>query len=536
MQVWIVLLLLGIFLVVANQIAVILFPFFAPSGTIPTGIIHYYQDYFYYLNQITQGTHGAWLTAEHYTSEILPKIILYWQHIYIGRIGGFLHLPPPVTYNVSIALFVLSFPFLIYAIATRYTPLVWKRLSIVFLSLLTTGLMHRVQSPNGWDWVPFQIWRSPHPLFNRLGGVPGHLFQTLLFYLVWIAILSIPHTRPKWNHILVLALLSFLLSSLNPAMILVALAGLGCSYVLWGIRHAAKPRWMVRIGMMMGISAVAVYIPVRLEQSLLAVPPHSIASVWEAANQVHPLPLELVASIGPILIPMVIGMIYTLIFGSLIEYFAFFTLCIGYTMFLSPIPLWLHVINLRFIFPGLYVAIAILAVNGLEWIGKLVKTPNMRSFVSIGTTIIIAVGIPSAAYELRMKISEVNQPGSIMVYIPTDIHELLESALTLPKDTAILANPNTGLDTIAPAYTNHPSYSGHILMTIDNPQKQQRAGTFYSLTMTPAEAENFVRTGNIRYILVTRLDPVGAHLEKTYPFLHPVITKPAGAIYEVRLP
>jgi hypothetical protein len=533
MPVYVILLGIGVVLAAINQIAVILFPFFAPKGTVPTYIIHYYQDYFYYLDQVTQGTHGAWLTAEHFTSESLSKFILYWPHIYLGRMGGIIHADPAIIYNLAIAISVISFPFLIHAIAKHYGPEGWKHLSIVFLTLLTTGLMHQMPTPTGWVWVPFQIWRTPHPLFNRLGGVPSHLLQTILFYLTWEMIVRIRVGSPTYKQIAFLAVLSLLSSSVNPAMALVPLAAMGCAYIPWAVRTIRNPKAFLPVVLMFGVSLLMAYIPIAIYKPLLAELPHSIGIAWEATNQIHATPLELAASIGPILIPVAVGMIVALWSGSFGLLFAVATLFVGYGLFLSPIPGMLQISNTRFIFPGLYVAFAILAVTGLEWIGKKIAPKKYRSIVIIGTALIIAVGIPSAAWEFEMKISPVHELLNPQVYFSREIKEVLVAASKLPGDTVILTNPFTGLDTMAPAYTNHPSYSGHMLMTIDNPKKQQKAGMFYTLRMTEPEMRAFVTQGNISYIFISKIDGFPKKLESRYPILRPVITMPGGTVYEV---
>ena len=59
-----------------------------PENHVFVGMTHYYEDFFYYLDQFYQGAHGGWLTNNNFTTETLRPTFIYLNNIILGKIGG----------------------------------------------------------------------------------------------------------------------------------------------------------------------------------------------------------------------------------------------------------------------------------------------------------------------------------------------------------------------------------------------------------------------------------------------------------------
>src|SRR4030042_5591460 len=129
---------------------VIYYSFNRPFNTIYIGITHHYEDYFYYLSQLTQGARGAWEVRNLYTTEAIPPTPLWWTNILLGKLSGLSGIPPWVVYDATLYLVtVLSLLALYWAAKKLYPDNPHKRLAAFLVAVLATCGYTYAQNPEG---------------------------------------------------------------------------------------------------------------------------------------------------------------------------------------------------------------------------------------------------------------------------------------------------------------------------------------------------------------------------------------------------
>ncbi|MBI4065002.1 hypothetical protein HY409_01365 [Candidatus Gottesmanbacteria bacterium] len=485
-----------------------------PPDTVYLGMIHYYQDYFFYVNHFFQGAHGAWLTANRYTSEVTPPSIFYWINILMGKIGGLIGLSPIASYHTSLIVLTILIIFTVYLLLARMFPKSKIQAFIGFVfAFLSTSLMNHIYVDGKPMWYPFQLWRTPHfALLDRLASIPHQIFQTLLFLLLTMMCFTqgTAHRRTK---LILIGILAFSLTSNNPIQAIIFLAAFiatqGVAYI------QKKPLPFNRLLVLFLVTACTfVYINL-LSETL----PHSQARAWEGRQQTITSPAFLLLSIGPISILYLLGIIPSLLSGNAIFIFAIILTLGTYGLFLSNIPQAIGVSDLRFIFPALYPFMGAIAVNGVVLIAKkLAKIIPTMTTITIVMLLFILISLPTLYWEIQQKIQSQTNTKDQIIYLPSPIYDMFMALGTIGGyNDVVLANPNTNMDLLVPALSGHTTYSGHMLLTIRSEEKQLFGSQFFSLNKP--DAESWIKANNIRYVLFTSLDGDIKRFIQTYPFL-----------------
>lgn len=506
----------------ANSIGFIATSVQKPTNTIYLGTIHYWEDYFLYLNHFFQGAHGAWLTVNRYTSETTNPSIVYWSNVLLGKVGSFFAMSPIISYNVSVI--ILSFLVLVSSyilLKTRFFPLKPQSALTAFLfATLSTSLINYVKSGDGsMVFWPFQIWRSPHFAFDRLGGAPHQLMQTLLFYWTLFFLFAPKIISAKKETFITIrgALLAFLLATINPiqAGFLAGIALLTAGFMFFISGKKTLPIPAVRL-LAIALSAIvgSVYV-----NSILSEEPHIQSKLWETLQQGHTTLGFLFFSIGPVLV--ILSGIGTMAINrtcKTIELFGFLTIVVGYFLFLSPIPNMIGMSNMRILFPSNYIFWGALAVSGLT---SLQKFLNIRVLILI---FFLVSTVPSLTWELSQKMPTAKDQTDPLVYLPRDSYEAFTSLTGTGRyDDIVLANPVTHMDSLVPALSGHTTFAGHMLATVDNEEKQKQSGQFFTGLLSEDAALLFLKENAIRYIIAsTKYETTS--LPRWYPFLKPYKT------------
>lgn len=507
-----------------------LIPFFisiahTPAGTVYTGIIHYWEDYFFYLNHFFQGAHGQWLTLNQYTTEATKPSLIYWSNILMGKIGGLIDLSPLNSYVLSVFLLVICIPVLAYHVSRlTFHDSPWKQLAVVFLTMTATS------------FPAYDFFRNSGLMGNRMGGVPHQILQTVLTYLIILLFFS---TAPRRVSVIFLISASFLLSSLNPVAALILIASLLLSTFKGHTFKGQTLKGGVKLYQIFVVIllAIALIIPYFYLFTLYKTPPHNQAGTWEALQQVH-LPIKyFLMTLGPIGFLAIIGVLFSIWKRNTILRpvpdgtglrFSIIFLLISYGLFFSPIPQKLGITNTRVIFPALHLALAILAVTAIDEIAEFIarrRRFHKQIYVAIVTLFLCGFSLLSLPmWKIEMdrrfyRLNEINE-NNLLLYLPLPFYHALNYLATqLPYTDTVLANPQYHLDTIAPAFSGHTTYSGHIVTTVNNGEKQTQAIAFFQKQMTKEQAVQLFKKNNIRYVIVTAFDSKVADYLTAYPFL-----------------
>jgi hypothetical protein len=251
---------------------------------------------------------------------------------------------------------------------------------------------------------------------------------------------------------------------------------------------------------------------------ILNLPPHIQSKAWEAAQQGSTSIDFLLLSIGPILVFLaIVGFVTSRKTLSPIEWFGLCAIVFGYILFLSPIPKHIGISNMRILFPSSYVFWGAFAARGLSALGQKLSMPIILILFLLTT-------VPTLLWELSQKMPKATDAANPLVYLPQDAFAAFSSlSLILPFDDIVLANPSTHMDALVPPLSGHTTFSGHMLATMNNEEKQMRSRQFFTGQLAQEAAQSFLTNNKIRYIITTTKSETTT-IGQRYPFLGPYKT------------
>ncbi|MBI4066679.1 hypothetical protein HY411_03100 [Candidatus Gottesmanbacteria bacterium] len=370
-------------------------------GEMFTGIAHSFADYFLYTTHMAQGAAGRWVYADQlFTNETLAPTWYYWFNVTLGHLGSLVGLSPFATYNVSLVFLVVVLCLVWYYLAkTLYPTNRFLRLTSWIMILTTTSFFSPVPSGTGLDFLHVellgQFWFSPSPIFNRLGGVPYQVFQTILFVLLAIVFsrsLTMESTLRITKHelrsmgkaffssfiihnSLFIILLAFFAAIANPVqmVLFVAAATVTTAYVFTHHKNfnVSIHQHIVALGAVAVTGAFGAWMA---NQEFARQPVFVAARAWELAQWVpNSLPI-LLLSMGPILffVPFGIRKVFTK--GDTLRILLISYGLISFSLFLSGVPRLLQLSPVRFLHPVPYAAaLTLLAVEGFFQLSGMLK-------------------------------------------------------------------------------------------------------------------------------------------------------------------
>ncbi len=453
---------ISLLLAILNQLHVIIQWFARPAETYFTGIAHYFADYFLYTDIMAQGASGTLWTAAHFTNEPMAKTWIYWFNALLGWLGNLIGLSPFGTYNVSLFLLVTLLCLLWY----YFTKLLYPTNRLL---RLTAWIMILTASSFSWNGQLLgQFWFSPAPAFNRLGGVPHQVFQTIVFLL-----LAISFNRRSLFMIPIAALAA----SANPIQMVLFIAA-----TLIG----RSPRVILLI-------LVALPVMIATNQAF-DLPVLAAAKAWENAQQVSVSLWQFILSMGPIALFIPFGIRSFLKEKTPLRILFFSYSAISIVIFFSPIPTSIGTTSVRWLSPAGYGVLGILAAEGLLRIkGKIIPTMLLYSLFFILYSLLT---VPSLAAQInaRANTSELN-------YVPMTVIEVLTSLKNSARSGVVLTDPALPYDVLVPTFTGLPSFTGHPIHTLYPSVKESLRQRFFTGAMTEDEKNKFLKDHRIRSII-----------------------------------
>lgn len=505
-----------------------------PAGTVFLGTVHYWEDYFFYLNHFYQGAHGAWLTVNRLTPEPTIPTIIYWSNILAGKVFGFFGITPVLSYNLTLIVLAVFSGISLYILLHKILRDSWLSLSAFLIAMSATSLQNRVRSDTGeMIFWPFQIWKTPHFAFDRLGGAPHQMLLTLSTYVLFTLYLSPLHKYRKLQF-LMLFLTVAVITTIQPAQGAMIAAVLTAGEIIrFLISRKVDIANLRKLAVLIGTVATLSLYMLRL----FTLAPHVQTKVWEASQQSLTVPLFLLKSIGPVTVLAVIGVLSRISRFSAVEWSGLLLILGGYAMFLSPLPKLIGISNVRLLFPAAYAFWGLFAAYGINYLSRRLagKTRISASgLAAILTGFFLLISLPTLVWEVNMKLKVLENPSDPMLFLPTPVYA---GFMTLEKsgiyDDIVMANPASHMDSLIPALSGHTVWSGHLLATTDNGIRQQEAADFFSGNLNPAGTAGWLKQRNIRYILFTVYDGDRQQFRRNYPFLKVVDQNSGYAVYEV---
>lgn len=446
------------------------------------GIAHYFADFFLYAAQMKQGAMGSLLYYHRFTNESVPPTWIYWFNNLLGFVGHLFGLSPFATYDVSLFILVILSILLFYSLLIMLYPTDKIKRIVALVFILTASPFLSLGNAEG-------LWFSPSLAFNRIGGVPHQVFQTILFIL-----LTMSFSR-KSLFIIPIAILA---SSANPIQMLIfVLAAFVTTGILF-IRHRD-----FRVGLPI-LVLLAVSLPAAwLTNKQFDSPILAVSKVWETAQWVNrSLPFVL-TSIGPILLFIPFGIVPFCKKFRPLNILAASYASISFLLFFSPIPAMLSTTPIRYLHPASYILLPILAVEGIFALSN-------RIIIIMALLLYSILTIPSFAGELQTRITPSTNPGVLMDtefnHVPRPVAEALTWLGRQPTDRArpvVLVDSRKRIEILVPAFADKTVFSGHPLHTLYPEVKEKLRRDFFSGTMTIDQQKLFLTNHRIGYIITT---------------------------------
>lgn len=490
-----------------------------PTKYIYVGAPHYWQDYLLYLNQFYQGAHGAWLVANRFTGETTHPSMLYEANLFMGKLTWFL--PAPVSYLLWLFILSVVSVYCIYLVIRLGTKSQTLAAIGTFYAVCATSFINHIWVDGKSVWWPFQIWRTPHFAFDRLGGAPHEILQTILYLILTLLVFS--PQRSKMRTALAESIVAATLALLNPVHAVFFVLS------LWVTANIRK----VRLLDALEITGIVGFVSLLVNNTLNS-PPNLYSRVWEAGQHTSTDWPFLLASIGPIFIWAAVGGFRAVrTKPTALTIFGITSIVLSYAIFMSPVPRLVGVSDLRFLYPSTYTFLGLFAVYAHTFLVSRVPV-RLKPPVSVGLLVLfILLSLPTLWWQIANRLEPPDNDTRLTMTIPKSTFDAMAFLSGKPYNDVVLANPAMHEDSLIPPLSGHTTYSGHMLVTIDNGVKQQKAASFFTLSMPPDEARGFLSASHIRYILFTRSDGNEENFSTYYPFLMVAYKNSDATVYRV---
>ncbi len=514
-----------------------------PPNTVYVGISHHYEDYFYYLSQLTQGAQKSWEVKNLYTSEPIPATPLWWVNIILGKVSALLHVPVFTVYTAS--LFAAT-PLLLATLYLGSRMLFPKNTNLRLGTLLITVL-----ATAGYRYIdgridPIVYFYNYTSSLNRLGGVTHLMLQNILSLLIILYGSAIIESDKKISrNTLIVSISAFLLAFINP--VYVVLDAVAISLVaLTRIR-----RKLLTSALIIGIPLLIPYI---LMQRTFDIPFYQYFRWWESSVLRAPT-YNFWHSYGILIYLLPLGVIPFLKKGGALRWTGLVWAVLPVIMYWSPIPGILHIPVFRLTQPPQYLILGAIAAEGLwilchpelvsgsrfiNWMlkrvqhdGKKIYNHNNSKIILFWllTTLFLINQYPMLYEEVRARRDNYTLI-SWLNHMDKNLYEGLMTFSTMPHNQIALAFNN--LELIVPAISGHTVYQAHRSLTLEYPRKIGEAATFFTMQLTPSDALSFLKTNTIGYILWRKSDGDRREFEAYYPFLTKTYENSTLIIYTVQ--
>ncbi len=511
-------------------------------------IVHSYPDYFLYLSHVAQGAAGKLIFTDfQFTNEPLPHTTIYWLYSFIGYAGHIVGISVPWSYNISLLLLVAVTVILWYVLCRTLFPTNRAYRLTTWLVVLSASPFFDMQAflTRGSVVLSNDLWFSPSPAFNRLGGVPHQVAQIILLLLVMLAFAKAAtfkrYTAKNTGFIVLIMITSFITTYAHAIQMALLIIAAGMSALLTMLRERKiDPERLIPV-VAAGLASIPAALIVNQE---FTIPVYAVVKNWELL-QYSPTGLAWwIMILGPIVFFIPFGIWPFLKKADPLRQIFFFYGLICFIGYNSPVPRLLGVIPQRFLHPASYALFPILGTIGFfavrKDLGHMIRQTSVARVVQmlflLGALLFYAAyTIPADAAEVTMRINDPNLAvASPLNHVPATTVLALRSIPAMPYNPdspVVIADGSLGIDLLIPLYTGRTSFLGESTHTLYPGDKENLRQRFFSGQMNKVEAVQFFRNHRVGYVIGTGLTQP---ILKNYPELVQEFRNNAMIIYIVR--
>lgn len=495
---------------------------------------HYYLDYFEYLQYIGAGIAGRWLPIYYFTTDINLADWRYYPYILLGKIAWIFHLSPVVAYWVSVFILTALTLIVFYYLINKMIPKEAFSLKIIaFLTAVFSGPVYKILINNGQLALsPYDFWYGPSSFIRRFEVVPYHTLGLLLILLI---IILINKTWENLSHltnksmfingflaailiILVMTFSPFPLASLIPSLL-----------ILSAISFFKVKNNRLKILIFNSIILMLIIPFYFILRRSFGYEGMSFEVKWI----VQPNWQFVLLNLGPIILFFPFGIFEYLKTDNFLRKILLIFTLVSYCLFMSPIAYYMGTHNLRFLSSISYICYGVLTVLGIKKISSLFKKYKKTAIILISALLIFySCFLTFYSINIRAAGLDFSTPVTIWTYLPSPIIEGLQSLHNYPEAN-VLTGPYGEIGMFVPIFSYKRAYIGHPVRTNNIEKKRSIAYLFYSGQMTENEANKFLKTNKIGFVILTSLDNFDVNIINRYSFLKSIFVKPTIIIWKV---
>jgi hypothetical protein len=516
-----------------------------PADHVFVGLTNYFEDFYYYLDQFDQGKNGNWMTENRFSIERFPSTPVYLSHIILGKIGGVFGWESFQSFNYFGILF--KFLFIVsgyWLISILFNKTQREKYMVFLIFLYSTGLpnlsikfgkinLDRVQD----------VFRTENRILARFGTSPNGMLTNFLFIIGYIlllnyltfdstnqkqTIMSKLHTVP----VLLIVFIALVLTDFTKAVLILLIFA---SIFIFKFRRKVIHKMRAFKTMFVVLCLIVVLGGSYVYFAVEGDPLYRSANAWDVSQY-----LQQIKSIGiarflegfGLQLPFFLYGFYTMIKKqekSITEIALLVTAGVSVLAYIFPIILQIPVPGFRFIFPAIYIFFSIFVYKAMESLAKYFK---WRNALYVILALYLSVSFISFFRGWSEDIKQLQEPEFHFAYIPNELYEAFQFLRTAePKDGNVLASPSTSIDLMIPGLAGRYTYTGHFLTTYDSKQKDKNANNFFMEWTDRPGTHTFLKSNNIRFIVVTRYSAALNDIQKYYPFLKKVFSNPTVSVF-----
>lgn len=485
-------------------------------GTTFAGTVHYPLDYYYYLSYMAQGK-LRWLTAFNInTSEVPTPVFYHWFYVLSGRVFATFGISNIIGYQLLILGLTVLLLFVSYRLIRAAIPSHAGSTIAYILFLASNAWPYLTHTANGWTLHYYLSWYNYGEPFVRFSSIPHHLLaqSVLITSLLLLARLShIPHSRYvfTWSLLLVSG---FLLASTQTPLMLVVLLTYGIFWVkdivssrdpkTFPYAALSSPIFPALLLLCAGAVPYMVYL-----RTLFQHPPYSTFIGWEASHQVRLTLLQFFQVNGPVMLLGIAGLPLLLSRRTRAREIIAFCTLVSWGIFLSPIPNYISILNVRFLSVVPTLTMACAAAVLIETLANRFRL-SLQTPIRIGITVILLVLIIPPTVQQIIARSTFDSRNAYL-FLPDAVMDAYQHIgnLIKPQETCLVVWPFhvsfTGL-------TGRRSFIANGFSTINYQAKEREQNAFFS-DQTTMDQKMKILTSNaiscvFTYTSIKNLPPV----------------------------
>lgn len=503
----------------------------------------YTYDYNVYLSKIRQGIDGRFNIVNKYDHNIHQKgVFLQMLYVLSGKVGGLFGFGSVLTFHSLKLLTCIGWIIMLVLLNFFFLKKSFHIALGLTLSLFASSWPLFFQHGTEWWADHYMPWWQEMDVLYRLNYLPHYTVNYILMAVMTI-LLVIYVENKKRVHFALMAFLFSISFFIHPSGgVIFFLSWL--SYFTLQVfldKRFRRERLVETVFLTIMLVCLAA-IPSLYFRYATSLPQ------WQALTQFDPRSFivfnfkDYLLALGPIVVTGVLGAILAIIkrdkrvmalscwiIGALLSFFIF-----------KNIP---DQFGLRMVETANHVPLAILTVFFLSELTK--KTGNLLIKIAIYGFIglVIVIGILNVYFSLKRNTDFIHQrsiAGVPLVPYPSQVLYPLKDFYNgiiwleqYTKDTDVVLSAYTAGNYI-PAYAGNFVYLGHHPETPHFYDKEAEAKTFFSGSLTPDDAYNFLKKNSIAYIFYGPQEAEGAIKPiSDYPFVRPAYTSNLVNIFKV---